>query len=571
MPDKPEIPEDITGLDRAQLAELEGKLLERFEELKTQETSDDVTREMSEIAETLPALGERVDAIDHAAAQRDAAETAVQQAQQRREAQEQREHEAAQSAETSEPTPVADITPEPDTAQVEEPIAASSSSARPSVADIATRAPEQNLPATDRSEWFRTLTAGAELPGLAAGSQFGSGGELVDALLRRTESIAVSSGQRSAMVARANIDALGTPVARADSSGHATRRMLSAIEDFSKRGPNRDVLTADGGWCAPSETLYELCEPEVADQLISLPEIPITRGGIQFFKSPDMSEFSEALWGFCEDELIDGVEKPCVEVPCPDPEEVRACVEGACLTTGILTAKAFPEWVERYVRGVMVAHAIRISAATIARMEEGSISVVYDEDAPMLQGSAFTASLLNTVEYQVEDLKAAYFLGEGDRPVVVLPRWVRGIVRADLANRMGVDLLRISDDYIDSLFYDRGVGRIQWIKGWQTEHVGTNGDTKAWPEQVRFLVYREGAWVRGLEPVIEIETMYDSELIKRNKMTRLFTEQAFLVANLCTDSRVVTLPVCPSGATHCGNTVSCFIDQNGNGEGENGE
>src|SRR5699024_721886 len=135
---------------------------------------------------------------------------------------------------------------------------------------------------------------------------------------------------------------------------------------------------------------------------------------------PDMSDFNDALWGFCEDELIDGVEKPCAEVPCPDPEEVRACVEGACLTTGILTAKAFPEWVERYVRGTMVAHAIRISAATLAKMEEGSIPVVYGEDAPMLQGSAFTASLLNTVEHQVEELRAAYFLGGGDGHGVVL-------------------------------------------------------------------------------------------------------------------------------------------------------
>src|SRR5690625_1941915 len=309
MPEVPDIPEDITTLDRDQLIELEGKLLARFEEIRNQDTSDDVTAEMGRIAEVLPSLGERVDAIDHAAAQRDAAETAVQQAQQRREAQAQREHETEQAQDTSETEQVTDITTLPDT-PAEEPVAVAASN-RPSVAAIADRAPEQDVPA-DRPEWYRTLTAGAELPGLAAGSQFGSGGELVDALLRRTESIAVSSGSRSAMVARANIDALGTPVARADSSGHATRRMLSAIEDFSKRGPNRDVLTADGGWCAPSETLYELCEPEVADQLISLPEISITRGGLQYFKSPDFSDFSDALWGFCEDELIDGDRKSVV-------------------------------------------------------------------------------------------------------------------------------------------------------------------------------------------------------------------------------------------------------------------
>ena len=585
MPERPEIPEDLTALNRDQLVELESALLERFEELRSADPTDEVTDEMREIADALPAIGTRVIALDEAEQQRAAAEAAVQQAEQRRHDAEQRAEAELQAAETAAKAEQAaqqpETTPEP-TAQASEPepvatepelaLAASAKNSRPSVAQIAEKAPEPQAPKEpQRGEYFRSLTAGAEIGGVSAGARFESGADIADALIRRTESLAVSSGVRNAMVARAHLDALPEPVTRKESAATVTTKMLEAIEDFSKRGPNRDVLTADGGWCAPSEVLYELCEPEVADQLISLPEISITRGGLQYFKSPDFSSFSDALWGFCEDELIDGVEKPCAEIPCPEPEEVRPCVEGACLTTGLLQTKAFPEWTERYVRGMLVAHAIRISAATIARMEAESTPIVYDESAPMLQGAGFTATLLNTIEFQIEDLRADYMLGAGDRPVVVLPRWAKGIIRADLANRMGVDLLRISDEYINSLFYDRGVGRVQWIKGWQTEVVGAKGIAHAWPCNLRYLLYREGAWVRGLEPVIELETQYDSELLKHNKMTRLFTEQAFLVANLCTDSRVVTIPVCPSGATHCGNPIACFTDSCSTGEGEGGE
>ncbi|MDQ0376500.1 major capsid protein [Amycolatopsis thermophila] len=599
MPDRPEIPEDITQLNREQLVELEGQLLARFNELRDAEATDEVTAEMGQIAAALPQIGERVDAIDAAAAQRAEAEAAAQAAERRRaEAAERAEREAAERAEREaaeaaqreaeetaraeaarveaeraaaeqaaeaarqEAAAQVDTPAAPDTAGQEagQELAMAASAGRPSVADIANRAPAPTPPATTkpRAAWYSVLTAGAEIPGTSAGATFQSGSELGEAVVRRTEAIAVHSGERQAMVARAHIDAFNEPVTRSESGSAVTTRMLEAVRDYISRDEQRDVLTAAGGWCAPSETLYDMCEPEVADQLISLPEIPITRGGIQYFKSPNISDFNSALWGFCEPELITGVTKPCAEVPCPEPEEVRACVEGACLNVGLLQAKAFPEWVERYVRGVMVAHAVRISAATIARMEALSIAVNYPDTAPMLQGSGFTATLLNTLEFQIEDLRADYFLGVGDRPVVVLPRWVRSIIRADLANRLGVDLLKVTDAYIDSLFTDRGVGRIQWVKGWQTETVGAPGTQLAWPCTVKFLLYREGTFVRGLEPIIDIETLYDSALLAQNKMTRLFTEQGFLVADLCTDSRLVTIPVCPSGATHCGNVISCF-------------
>src|SRR5690625_114926 len=594
----PDIPENINDLNRDELVELEDRLIARFDELREADPSDEVTEEMSRISQTLPSIGTRVTTLDAAEAASTAAEEAAEQARQRRAAAEQARVEVEQRAEAERQaadtaaraeqdaaaqTPVQQD-PSPDTAapahtpaaeaEPDLAMAATANTGRPSVADIAAKAPTPRAPKeTQRDRWHTALTAGAEINGVSAGARFETASAVADAVIRRTEALAVSSGQRSAMFARAHLDALPEAVTRKESAATVTTRMLESIKDFEKRGPNRDVLTADGGWCAPSEVLYDLCEPEVADQLISLPEISITRGGLQYFKSPDFSDFSDALWGFCEDELIDGVEKPCAEIPCPEPEEVRACVEGACLTTGILQTKAFPEWTERYVRGMLVAHAVRISAATIAKMEAESTPIVYEETAPMIQGAGFTATLLNTIEFQVEDLRADYFLGVGDRPVIVLPRWAKGIIRADLANRMGVDLLRISDDYINSLFYDRGVGRIQWVKGWQTEVVGAKGVAHAWPCNLRYLVYREGAWVRGLEPVIELETLYDSELLKRNKMTRLFTEQGLLVANLCTDSRVVTIPVCPSGATHCGNPIACFTDScsSGEGEGEGGE
>lgn len=63
-------------------------------------------------------------------------------------------------------------------------------------------------------------------------------------------------------------------------------------------------LVAAGGWCAPSETLYDLCELESRDGLISIPEIRVNRGGIRFTTGPDWADIFLST-GFCFTEAED--------------------------------------------------------------------------------------------------------------------------------------------------------------------------------------------------------------------------------------------------------------------------
>jgi hypothetical protein len=174
---------------------------------------------------------------------------------------------------------------------------------------------------------------------------------------------------------------------------------------------------------------------EAADALIDVPEINVARGGIRFTPGPSFADiFAGTGFSQTEAQAIAGTTKPCYRVPCPPFTEVRAGVEGVCITSGILQDRAFPELTARVVRGALIAHAHKISAKTIAKIIAGSTAV----PTLVAQGGA-AAPVLNAIELSVEDIKYKHRIARGATLEAVFPAWSLGLIRADLAFRLGVD------------------------------------------------------------------------------------------------------------------------------------
>jgi hypothetical protein len=312
-------------------------------------------------------------------------------------------------------------------------------------------------------------------------------------------------------------------------------------------------LVAAGGWCSPSETLYDLVELEAADALIDVPEINVARGGIRFTPGPSFADiFAGTGFSQTEAQAIAGTTKPCYRVPCPPFTEVRAGVEGVCITSGILSDRAFPELTARVVRGALIAHAHKISAKTIAKIIAGSTAV----PTLVAQGGA-AAPVLNAIELSVEDIKYKHRIARGATLEAVFPAWSLGLIRADLAFRLGVDnYLSIPDATIRGWFTDRHIAP-QFVYDWQDTAIGATAEATAWPANLSFLVYPSGTWVRGMGDVISLDSVYDSAGLAVNDFIGLFTEESLLVAKLGHESRQYTVPVCADGTTAAGVDVPC--------------
>ena len=303
-------------------------------------------------------------------------------------------------------------------------------------------------------------------------------------------------------------------------------------------------LVAAGGWCAPSETVYDFLGTEAAGDLISLPEISIKRGGVKFPVEPDFSEIYTDFPGFhqTEAQAQAGTEKTCTEIPCGEFTDLRLDVIGLCITNGILADKAWPELTRKYIAEAMKAHQHRLSKYRIDKVVAGSTAVSIPSTT--LLGGA--GALLNSVELAVQDIRVKHRIPSGTTIEGIAPVWARSILRSDLAYREGVLPEQVTDQMIDAHFALRGV-RLQFVVDWQDDVIGGTTAATAFPATVKVVLYPAGTWYSALEPVINLGIIHDMSLLKVNKQTQLFTEDGIAVGKRKNDSRVYTIPVAVNG------------------------
>lgn len=321
-------------------------------------------------------------------------------------------------------------------------------------------------------------------------------------------------------------------------------------------------LLAAGGWCAPSEQTYDLCDlPCAYEGLASFPEVLAARGGIRFSKGIDFCDVynSPGFFHFTEAQMAGTPrpDKPCMEIPCPTFEDVRLDVDGLCITGDILQRRGYPESVAQFTEGALCAHAHKMNAWKLQQVISGSIN-----DGVVGGGcTGATASILEAISLEVETEKNRRRSTRALTLELIAPFWVKEVIKADLSRRNGVDLLNVTDAMITAWFTARGV-RADFVYDWQdlagcATPPGPDVPVLAWPTQVEFIIYRPGTWVAATLDVITLDTIYDSALLKQNKFIQLFTEEGIQMINRCYDSRRFTVPICADGSTGAQLACAC--------------
>lgn len=591
-----EIPENLTDLSAEDLGDLRSKAVDAFQTLYAGgEFTDEDLATLGTLTEGIEALSAEISAREQAAAERAAkaaemaakvgadkpapvpadddeddtpaeekaeAEADIAEAEAEKKAAEEAEKKAKAAAAAVEPSAEVDAAPEAESVTAAAPRGPIKLSGIRRHVHTPAPAITEETSVEDTAPKARMTVA--DVPGFAADSD-ASFEDLAVALDRRLQGFNSGAYAAAARAGRAMSERHGLAVIRKSFDERATvnsPESADAAMDFAVSENNLPggSLVAAGGWCAPSETVYDLLEGESRDGLISLPEINVTRGGIKFTKGPKFADLYVApSFNFTEEEAKAGKylpdaanqgankvgAKPVYNVPCTDFEEVRLSAAGIHVQANLLQQRGYPELVARTIRGALVAHEHKMSERIIASMERQSTAVSMDSGQI---GAA--APILTAIELQVEHYRYAQRLSRSTTLEAVFPYWVHGAIRTDLSRREGVDLIDINDARIDAWFRSRGVNP-QFVYDWQAL-TGDASAFKAWGASLKFLLYSAGTFVKGGQDVITLDTVYDSVLLGQNDYTALFTEEGYLVAKRGHDARVVTVPLNPNGGTGTG-------------------
>jgi hypothetical protein len=214
----------------------------------------------------------------------------------------------------------------------------------------------------------------------------------------------------------------------------------------------------------------------------------------------------------------------------------------------ILLNAGYPEVVQATISQALLAHQHRVSAYTITKM----VAAAGAAQVPAVLGGA-TSNTLTGLEFIVAGIRQDYRLSFNAPVEAVAPFWLKGAIRADLAQRNGVDLLNVSDSEIDGYLRARGIN-VQWVYNWQPLVSSEEG----YPVTAQVLVYPAGTFVKATTDVINLSAVYDAAELSVNRYTGLFMEEGIAVFKRCYGAKLITLNVCASGVTGAANATACF-------------
>lgn len=325
-------------------------------------------------------------------------------------------------------------------------------------------------------------------------------------------------------------------------------RIANVLDQWRLKGSDGETgLVAAGGWCAPSEVLYNIpVVGESLDGMLSIPEMGAARGGIRSTTGPDFATLYAAI-GFhqTEAQAIAGTTKPCYEVPCPSFTETRLDVDGVCIKVPILTLAGYPEMVQRIMSGAMVVHAHKINAFKLSSIATASTAINVTTGV----GSTFEDTL-GALELRAEWIRQAYRMPFDATLEVVLDHFSRPYLRRDLALRSGLDPRNpITDQALDAHFRARNLA-VQWVYDWNTMANPTGGTGGVSSQTtVKAMIYPAGTWLGLTKDVINLSNVYDAASLATNVYTGLFTEEGVAVRMMSGVSELVTVPICSKGQT----------------------
>lgn len=399
-----------------------------------------------------------------------------------------------------------------------------------------------------------TITAGADIPNMGAGSVLTDMGGVAEAFARRLHTLRNVQGGAGEQHTVATL-AFDYPEARQLSGDDASN--ISKIRQV-------ESLVAAAGICAPLETVYDINVCGVKDRPVrdSLSRFGADRGGVRIYGSPTLSG-GTGIWS-----PPAAANKTCADADCPTPEEIMLEAVYACLCFSNFTNRFFPEVVEANNELSLINHARAAEQNLLAKINAASTKVTFDAKGQSNggKGVGLTRAVIAAVRRAAAGLRRRHRLAPNAPMRVILPDWVLDAMIADLAMQMpgdGLDTLSLAESEIRRIFSGSNIN-VTWALD-EVDDAGAPlvpaaqaaGALEGFPTDINFPIFPEGSFLFLDGGTLDLGVVRDTTTLKSNEYCT-FTETFENVALSGCESLWVTLSnACASGAAAALVDTSC--------------
>lgn len=569
----PQLPEDLTGLNDEELAEIISQFRAFFAEAAQNATTAEAVAELTQARDAIVA-GEaeqrrRADAAAELAAQVEQLMAEITPDEGDDGDGDGADGEGDQPAEGGEPNQPAE---QPSGQQQPEPVAAAAQpqlsahdlaaavaagvrvamqstgdqpAGQPSLADMARYRPPAVAARPQPTGQRATVVAAADVPGFSVGGEISSNDDLVRAFAARMEGLGrVRGAVDGEFVPVASI------VASADDSRHiAENGIIDAARVRQVLAETRNpqgALTAASILCAPTMPYYEQIVLAVPDRPIrdALVGFNAARGGIRYMPSPVLSDVASGVTTIAADPGT--TTKPCVNVACPTPAEVQVTAVPACIEFDNFNARAWPERVNALLETLAAVQAQVAEQYLLDGIATASTAVT------AAKGYGAGRQLLVNVIEAAAGFRSRHRM-RPDAPLeVLLPSWARDVMTADLirAWQDEVSFFALTYDQIDEMFTSKNIRVVYYLDtktgGGQVFGAQTAGALLPFPNNLFFYIFAPGTFVHVDGGNLDFGLIRDSTLNATNKY-RMMSESFENVAKVGHESIEVRATIYPDG------------------------
>lgn len=389
------------------------------------------------------------------------------------------------------------------------------------------------------------ITAGADIPGISAGSTITDMSGVAEAFAERLHTLSRANGGDGEQhtVAVFSTEYSEDHVLRGTAEENANK-IATATEAHG-------ALVASGGFGTPVPVRYDIYGfgTDARPVKDSLPKFQATRGGIRYVVPPVLSAYADAVGVWTEANDIDAADNNGTGDVTKNFLVVAGATEATAkldavtlqLQIGNLLDRAYPELVARHNQLALIQHAREAELNILAKIEAASTAVTTSSII------GFARDFIVNVKRAAAAYRSRHRIAPDTRLQAIIPMWVFEAMASDLAlNMPGDDNLSVSKAEIQGMLASSNV-TMTASYDLNTFGAQSTGALNEFPDTFKWYLFSEGSFLFLDGGSLDLGIVRDSGLVGTNDY-RMFVETFEGVAFVGIESLAITSTIAVNGS-----------------------